>query len=57
MTKHVNEISLQAKILEEKNINHTLESLTSTISHDFRTPVATSLMFLEQVLAYQKLDM
>ena len=56
MTKHVNEISLQAKILEEKNINHTLESLTSTISHDFRTPVATSLMFLEQVLAYQKLD-
>lgn len=46
MTKHVNEINLQSAILEEKNINETLESFTSTISHDFRTPVATCLMFL-----------
>ena len=42
---------LEAQILEEKNRNETLESYTSTISHEFRTPLSTSLMFLEQILS------
>ena len=50
MTKHIKEIQLHRKVLEEQNINQSLESLTSTISHDFRTPIATSLMFIEQLL-------
>jgi len=41
---------LEAQILEEKNRNETLESYTSTISHEFRTPLSTSLMFLEQIM-------
>ena len=47
MTSHVNQICLESQILEEKNKNDTLESLTSTISHNFRAPLATSLMYLE----------
>ena len=29
-----------------------MQSFTSTISHEFRTPLATSLMFIEQILEY-----
>ena len=43
---------LEAQILEEKNRNETLESYTSTISHEFRTPLSTSLMFLEQMIRF-----
>ena len=55
MTQHVNELRLEAKILEEKNRNQSLESYTSTISHEFRTPLSTCLMFLENLLG-QKLS-
>jgi len=41
---------LESRILEEKNRNATLVSYTSTISHEFRTPLATVLMFLEGLL-------
>ena len=50
MTQHVNELRLEAKVLEAKNRNQSLESYTSTISHEFRTPLSTSLMFLESIL-------
>ena len=41
---------LESQIQEEKNLNESLESYTSTISHEFRTPIGTSLMFLESLL-------
>ena len=53
MTQYVNQIHLESQILEEKNRNETLESFTSTISHDFRTPLGTSLMFLEQLMSQE----
>ena len=50
MTQHVKQIRLESQILEEKNRNQSLESFTSTISHEFRTPVSNALMILEQLL-------
>ena len=50
MTQHVTQIRLESQILEEKNRNQSLESFTSTISHEFRTPVSNALMILEQLL-------
>jgi len=50
MTHHLNEVRLESQILEQKNLNETLESFTSTISHEFRTPVGTALMLLEQIM-------
>ena len=40
-------------MLEQKNINESMESYTSTISHEFRTPLGTVLMFLETILQQQ----
>ena len=56
MTQHVNELRLEAKILEEKNRNQSLESYTSTISHEFRTPLSSCLMFLETLIAIEGLN-
>ena len=50
MTEHMNLIRLESEILEQKNKNESLESFTSTISHEFRTPLATTLMFIEQIM-------
>ena len=50
MTYFMNEIRLESQILEQKNRNETLESFTSTISHEFRTPLGTALMFMEQMM-------
>ena len=50
MTTHVEQLRLESQILEEKNLNATLESYTSTISHEFRTPLGTSLTFLEDLM-------
>ena len=50
MTKHVEQMKIEAQNLEQTNRNATLESYTSTISHEFRTPLSTSLMFLEGIL-------
>ena len=50
MTKHLNQLRLESQVLEEKNRVQMLESYTSTISHEFRTPLSTSLMFLENLL-------
>ena len=50
MTLHVKQLRLQSKLLAEQNRNESLESYTSTISHEFRTPLGTSLMFLDGLL-------
>ena len=50
MTTHVEQFRLESQILEEKNLNATLESYTSTMSHEFRTPLGTSLTFLEDLM-------
>ena len=36
--------------MEAKNKSQSMESYTSTISHEFRTPLGTALMFLESLL-------
>ena len=43
-------MKFQSEIIEERNRTDTMESYTSTISHEFRTPLATSIMFLETLL-------
>ena len=50
MTQLVKKLRLEAKILEEKNRADLLQNYTSTISHEFRTPLGTSLMFLESLV-------
>ena len=50
MTKHVAHLRLESQILEQKNITESMQSFTSTISHEFRTPLSTVLMFLETLL-------
>ena len=51
MTGHVNERRrLEKEILKIKNLNKSLESFTSTISHEYRTPLGISLIFLEQLI-------
>jgi len=54
ITEHINQLRLESQILEQKNKNATLESYTSTISHEFRTPLATCLMFLEGLVGKTK---
>ena len=41
---------LQSEIVESKNRSDCLESYNATISHEFRTPLSTALMFLESLL-------
>ena len=50
MTQHVQQLRLESKLLEETNRNLSLESYTSTMSHEFRTPLSTSLMLIEQLI-------
>ena len=56
MTHHVDAMKFQSEIIEERNRADTMESYTSTISHEFRTPLATSIMFLEQLLSIMLKD-
>lgn len=41
---------LESKFLSEQNRIESLQSYTSTISHEFRTPLGNCLMFLEGLL-------
>ena len=50
MTQHANHLRSESQFLKEKNRSETLETYTSTISHEFRTPLGTSLMLIEQIL-------
>ena len=51
VTHQINQYRLENQILEKKNQIEALESYTSTISHEFRTPIGTSLMFLESLFS------
>ena len=55
MTQHANQLRLESQFLKEKNRSNALETYTSTISHEFRTPLGTSLMLLEQILSNKSL--
>ena len=50
------QLRLESKLLEEKNLNESLQSYTSTISHEFRTPISTVLMFLDMLLTKHELN-
>ena len=41
---------LKLKIVEAQNLSENMESYTATISHEFKTPLSTSLMFIENLL-------
>jgi len=51
MTKHVKMMRLESKMIQKKNEAINLESYTSMMSHEFRTPLGTALMFIEMVLS------
>ena len=51
MTHHANQLQLESQFLKEKNRSESLETYTSTISHEFRTPLSTSLMLLESIMS------
>ena len=50
VTKNVQMMRLKSKIIQQKNIAQNLESYTSMISHEFRTPPGTVLMFIDMIL-------
>lgn len=50
MAPYLTQLRLESEILAEKNYTESLESYTATISHEFRTPISISLMFIESVL-------
>ena len=53
MTQLVKKMRLEGQI--EKNKSEYLKSYTSTMSHEFRTPLGTSLMFLEDLMKDEEL--
>lgn len=50
MTDQVKVMRLESKILKQKSKAENLNSYASMMSHEFRTPLETSLMYLEMVL-------
>ena len=40
---------MEKRILEEKNKNESLESYTSVMSHEFKTPISTSILLVEMM--------
>lgn len=50
VTDYMETLKLQTQVLEERGRAQSLENFTSTISHEFRAPLGTSLMFLENLL-------
>ena len=47
VSHHVKQLRLEKDVVTEQNRVESLESYTSTISHEFRTPLATCLTFLD----------
>ena len=50
ITHHVESLKLESEILETKSRNAALANHQMTISHEFRTPLSSSLMFMESLL-------
>ena len=55
MTSHVTQMRLESQSLMEQNRIETLESYTSTMSHEFRTTIGTCLMFLDGLISAKNL--
>ena len=53
VTKNVQMMRLESKVIQQRNIAQNLESYTSMMSHEFRTPLGTSIMFIEMILGMQ----
>ena len=53
MTHHVESLKLESEVLEQKNRHESLVTYQMTISHEFRTPLASSLMLLESLMNEQ----
>ena len=51
ISHHVESLKLESQVLESKSKNAALVNYQMTISHEFRTPLTISLMFLENLLA------
>jgi len=49
-TKRVHEKLLMMERKEETQMKQQVESFTSTISHEMRTPILTIIFFLQQVM-------
>ena len=50
VTSIVKQLHLQQEVMEQKRKTEKLETYTSTVSHEFRTPLGTSIMQLEELL-------
>ena len=50
VTKIVQMMRLESQLIAAKNHERNLESTSSMMSHEFRTPLGTALMFLDLVL-------
>ena len=50
ITHHVESLKLESEVLETKSRNAALANHQMTISHEFRTPLSSSLMFMESLL-------
>ena len=50
VTKNVQMMRLESKVIQQRNKAQNLESYTSMMSHEFRTPIGTSIMFIEMIL-------
>lgn len=48
-THHMKTISLEREVIEEKERNQNLRRSQVTVSHEFRTPLSSSLMLLESL--------
>ena len=53
MTKHVQMTRLELQVIKQKNETQNLESYTGMMSHEFRTPLGTCLMFIGLLLQMQ----
>lgn len=51
VSHHIKQLRLEKEMITEKNRLETLESYTSTISHEFRTPLSTCLQFLDTLMS------
>ena len=54
MTRIVKKLRLEGQIVKNKSAY--LKSYTSTMSHEFETPLGTSIMFLEMLIRDEKLE-
>ncbi len=50
-THHMQSVKLEGEIIEQKARNKSLKESQVTVSHEFRTPLSSSLMLLENMLS------